>query len=93
MEKKTIVARMTVQAGKEKEFITAAQPLINGTRAEEGNLSYNLYQSIENPASFIFYEEYQNEQAMESHAASSHFKAFGKVKEQIVCGELIIEKY
>lgn len=33
MEKKTIVARAEVLAGKEKEFMTAATALIEGTRA------------------------------------------------------------
>ena len=40
MEKKTIVARAEVLPGKEQEFISKAEPLIQGTRAEEGNISY-----------------------------------------------------
>ena len=42
MEKKTIVARAEVLPGKEQEFISKAEPLIQGTRAEEGNISYIL---------------------------------------------------
>lgn len=93
MEKKTIVARAIVVAGKEEEFIKAAQPLINGTRAEEGNLSYNLYQNPSNPASFLFYEEYKDNHAMDVHAASAHFQAFGKAIEGMLQEELIIEKF
>ena len=44
MEKKTIVARAEVLEGKEKEFIAKAEKLIEATRAEEGNISYTLYQ-------------------------------------------------
>lgn len=55
MEKKTIVARAEVLPGKEQEFISKAEPLIQGTRAEEGNISYNLYQNPSNPTAFIFY--------------------------------------
>lgn len=54
MEKKTIVARAEVLAGKEKEFMTAATALIEGTRAEAGNISYNLYQNPFCPTLFIF---------------------------------------
>ena len=43
MEKKTIVARAEVLPGKEQEFISKAEPLIQGTRAEEGNISYSIY--------------------------------------------------
>ena len=46
MEKKTIVARVEVLPGKEQAFLQAADALIKGTRAEEGNISYNLYRSI-----------------------------------------------
>ena len=59
MEKKTIVARVEVLPGKEQEFISKAEPLIQETRNEEGNISYNLYQNPTNPVAFIFYEEYK----------------------------------
>ena len=49
MEKKTIVARVEVLPGKEQAFLQAADALIKGTRAEEGNISYNLYQNPSNP--------------------------------------------
>ena len=57
MEKKTIVARVEVLPGKEQAFLQAADALIKGTRAEEGNISYNLYQNPSPPVAFIFYEE------------------------------------
>jgi len=93
MEKKTIVARAEVLAGKEKEFMTAATALIEGTRAEAGNISYNLYQNPFCPTLFIFYEEYKDEQAMAVHAASAHFKTFGEAIEGMLASELIIESF
>ncbi len=48
MEKKTIVARVEVLPGKNKHFYRR-DALIKGTRAEEGNISYNLYQNRHNP--------------------------------------------
>lgn len=64
MEKKTIVARVEVLPGKEQAFLQAADALIKGTRAEEGNISYNLYQNPSQPVAFIFYEEYKDQRAM-----------------------------
>lgn len=93
MEKKTIVARLEVLPGKEQEFIGKAEPLIQGTRAEEGNISYNLYQNPANPVAFIFYEEYKDQQAMDTHAASAHFQAFGKAIEGLLASDLIIETF
>lgn len=84
MEKKTIVARAEVLPGKEQEFISKAEPLIQGTRAEEGNISYNLYQNPSNPTAFIFYEEYKDQNAISVHAASAHFQAFGKGNRRVI---------
>ena len=64
MEKKTIVARVEVLPGKEQAFLQAADALIKGTRAEEGNISYNLYQNPSQPVAFIFYEEYKDQRAI-----------------------------
>lgn len=93
MEKKTIVARAKVLAGKEDEFMKAAQSLIDGTRAEEGNLSYNLYQNPSDPTSFLFYEEYKDAHAIDVHAASAHFLAFGKAIQGMLQSDLIIESF
>ena len=93
MEKKTIVARAEVLEGKEKEFIAKAEKLIEATRSEEGNISYTLYQCPERPTMFIFYEEYKDKRAMAIHAASDHFKTFGKEIEGLLAQELSIETF
>lgn len=93
MEKKTIVARAEVVAGKEQAFIEKAQVLVEATRAEAGNISYNLYQNPTNQAYFLFYEEYKDQAAIEAHASSAHFKAFGAAIEGLLASELIIETY
>ena len=49
MEKKTIVARVEVLPGKEQAFLQAADALIKGTRAEEGNISITYIKTRHNP--------------------------------------------
>ena len=93
MEKKTIVARVEVLPGKEQAFLQAADALIKGTRAEEGNISYNLYQNPSQPVSFIFYEEYKDQHAMDVHAASPHFQTFGEAIKGMLASDLIIETF
>ena len=66
MEKKTIVARVEVLPGKEEAFKKVAQGVIEGTRKEAGNLSYNLYQNTSVPTMFLFSEEYKDEAAMDT---------------------------
>ena len=89
MEKKTIVARAEVLPGKEQEFISKAEPLIQGTRAEEGNISYNLYQNPSNPTAFIFYEEYKDQNAISVERKFTEFH-FSNVERYSRC--LLVER-
>lgn len=93
MEKKTIVARAKVLAEKQAAFLNATEALIQGTRAERGNISYTLYQSTGNPSDFIFYEEYKDENAMSVHAASKHFKSFVETIDGMLAEEMVIESF
>lgn len=93
MEKKTIVARVELLPGKEQEFLNVTEPLIPASRAEEGTISYTLYQCPASSVSFIFYEEYTNQQAIDSHVASAHFKTFAAALGGLLAKELIIESF
>ena len=80
------------------DSIRAAQPvretkLVEATRAEEGNVSYTLYQSPEQPTTFIFYEAYKDAAAFETHASSEHFKAFADAITDLLDGDLLVEKF
>jgi len=92
-EKTVIVARVKVKEGQEKAFIEIASKLVTATRAEEGNLFYTLYQSTENPLEFIFYEEYKDDAAFDTHAASAHFAAFAQATNEMMDGELIVDQF
>ncbi|MDR1666881.1 MAG: antibiotic biosynthesis monooxygenase [Bacteroidales bacterium] len=76
--KKIISARVFIQPEKVAEFIEATQSLIEQSRAEEGNISYSLFQDPADPAKFLFFEEWKNQAAVEAHFATEHFKQFGE---------------
>ena len=90
--KKTIVARVEVSAGKEEAFKAAAQGVINGTRKEAGNISYNLYECVGTPTKFIFYEEYDDD-AFQFHANSEHFNTFANAIKDLLAKDMIIESF
>ena len=92
-EKTVVVARVEVKEGQEKAFIEIASKLVEATRAEEGNLFYTLYQSTENPLTFIIYEEYKDDAAFATHANSAHFAAFTEATNDIMAGELVIDQF
>ncbi len=52
----TIVARNRIYVGMQEEFLRAVQPLIEGSRAERGNIFYDLYEDTSDPQAFCFIE-------------------------------------
>lgn len=93
MEKKSIVARIQVTAGKEADFLALTAPLIEGTRAEEGNISYTLYQNPYQSTEFIFFEEYKGQEAVDAHAGSNHFQAFAQQVKALLDKDMDIQVF
>lgn len=52
--------------------------LIAPTRAEPGCRTYEISRAKDDPRTFLFYERYDDEAALDAHRASPHFERFGK---------------
>ena len=92
MEKKVIVIAK-VQEVKVQEFIELSNRMIEKSNAEKDCLSYQLYKSINNQKEFIFHEKYRNEEALEKHNSSEHFKFFINSVMPLLAEEPSIEVY
>ena len=92
-EKKVVVARVTVKEGQEAAFIKVASVLVEATRKEPGCLFYTLYQSPLDTKSFIFYEEYKDDAAFDSHANSDHFKVFAGAIGDMLDGDFVVDQF
>jgi (4S)-4-hydroxy-5-phosphonooxypentane-2,3-dione isomerase len=81
-----LIVNFTVQEGKieqAKEYIRILQ---ENTRREPGCRFYVGHQSTDNPRNFCFYEQYDNEAALEAHRAAPYFaeyvtKGLGSISE------------
>lgn len=71
-----IIAKLTLKEGKVDEFNTAASTVISETRKEAGNISYQLFQDVNNSKVFTFVEEWQDQEAIQLHMKAAHFQAF-----------------
>jgi len=75
--KKTVIAQLAVSQQASEEFKQLVAEVVAKSQNEEGCLSYNVYQDSGNEIStFVFWEEYQNDTALEQHNNSEHFKHF-----------------
>ncbi len=76
MAKLTIVAN--IKANENKIDLVKAEllKLIDITRAEEGCINYDLHQDNENPAHFLFYENWESRDFWQAHMDNQHLKDF-----------------
>jgi quinol monooxygenase YgiN len=71
----TVVATFQARPGKETELKNALTGLVAPTRQEAGCLSYELHASPEDPAKFLFHENWTSQAALDAHMQSAQIKA------------------
>ncbi len=98
-EKIVLVARLKVKDDAVEEAKKATLEIVAASRAEEGNLNYDIHQAIDDPTVFVWHETWKNKAAIDEHFETEFFKEFfAKVSEfaaeppQITLTKLISDK-
>lgn len=73
------VAIFVARAGKSGELRALLDGMVAPSRAETGNLRYDLWQDQTDPARFVLDELYVDDEAVVAHRASSHFRNYASV--------------
>lgn len=73
-----VTATLRAQPGKEAELEAVLRRLVEHTQGEEGTLAYALHRSAEDPAVYLFYERYADQEALQRHSSSDGFRALGR---------------
>lgn len=81
MEKELIV-KWKIKESETPRILTLLEELVEKTRNEAGNISYNIYQSTDNENELILHERYVDKDALEAHKNAEHYQH--TVIEQIV---------
>ncbi len=76
MTKLTIVAHIRAKSDKTDLVGKELKKLIKPTLAEPGCLNYDLHQDNENPAHFMFYENWENRELWLKHMDAPHLKTY-----------------
>ena len=87
----TFTAKLTVQAGSEQEFERIMQMAVPKVREEPGNHAYIFHRSTQDPRVFMFYEEYDDQAALEAHRA--HLRDMGIDLRALLDGPPTLEFY
>ncbi|MCE7699442.1 MAG: antibiotic biosynthesis monooxygenase [Methanobacterium paludis] len=88
-----VTAKITAKTGERDNIISKSQDLIDSSRLDAGNISYNLYASTEDDDLLLMLEQWENPEVLEAHMQTEHFKAFGAAIEDIVAKEMDIDVY
>jgi len=72
----TIVANIKAKSDQIDLVKAELLKLIATTRAEKGCLNYDLHQDNEEPAHFLFYENWESRELWQAHMGSQHLKDY-----------------
>ena len=87
----TIIAKLKAKSGSEEQLYEELRKLVGQTRAEEGYINYDLHRSVEDPSTFMFYENWESRPLWEQHMQSPHLQEFsGKQEELTEVWELFV---
>jgi quinol monooxygenase YgiN len=88
-----VTANITAKPGERDELISKSQNVIESTRQEQGNISYELLASTEDENVLLMFEKWESKEALDIHMQTEHFKAFGTAIKDIIAKELDITVY
>lgn len=80
----TIVANITAKADKIELVKAELEKLIAPTLAEEGCLQYDLHQDNDNPAHFMFFENWPSRELWQQHMEAQHLKDYQSATEDAI---------
>ncbi|MCY0095359.1 putative quinol monooxygenase [Hoeflea ulvae] len=76
MSKLTIVANIKANPDKIALVKKELEKLLAVTRAEAGCINYDLHQDNDNPAHFMFYENWESRELWQTHMNAPHLAAY-----------------
>jgi quinol monooxygenase YgiN len=71
-----VIGRVVTDASRREELVRIAQMVAGASRAEEGCISYRLYEDTEIESEFVFVEEWESQEALQRHFGTPHIAEF-----------------
>jgi quinol monooxygenase YgiN len=71
----TVVATFVARPGQETALRNALVGLVTPTRLEKGCLNYDLHALPDQPAKFLFHENWTDQASLDAHLQSAHVQA------------------
>lgn len=72
----TVFALIKAKPGKEDAVRQGLTALLAPTRVEDGCLNYDLHESLTDPGTFRFHENWTSRATLDAHLQSAHIRRF-----------------
>jgi len=76
-----IVATVVVKPEYKDDVLKAIKTVVDATRKEPGNIFYDVFEDVNNPLKFVFFEMWKSKAAIDEHNKTVHFNNFVKAVE------------
>lgn len=86
-------ATVPVAAEHREDALETIADLVEHSRAEEGTVDYRATTDVEDPNTIRFFEQYEDEAAMQAHLESDHYLEFAKALPEWLAGEPEVLKF
>jgi quinol monooxygenase YgiN len=71
-----VVGRVSTDDAKRAELLEVAHKVASVSRQEAGCIDYRIYEDTEQPHHFVFVEEWEDEEALQTHFRTAHIAEF-----------------
>jgi quinol monooxygenase YgiN len=86
MKHLTVIATIKAKPGRVEDLKRELLRLVAPTRVEDGCINYDLHQDKENPATFVFYENWTSKEALDKHLQSPHILNYLEREDELLEG-------
>lgn len=88
-----LVAVLNAAEGKGNEIVEEFKKLVPKVRQDPGTIAYTINQAADNPDKILVYEKYENQEALQYHGQTEHFRAFGQATRSLFAGRPEVTLY
>ncbi|PLR78463.1 antibiotic biosynthesis monooxygenase [Bacillus sp. V3-13] len=88
-----IHAFIKIDPAQREKFLELSERIIKDSQAEEGNISYRLYEEAGQPNTFVMLEEWKDLASIQFHGETAHFKSFMAETSGMLVEPLRAERY
>jgi len=76
-----------------EDALETIRDLVEHSRAEDGMIDYRATTDVEDPNTVRFFEQYEDENALETHLQTDHYREFAHALDEWLAGEPEVVKF